>query len=231
MKKLYTEYLRENNPINYFDVPDLSRDPLTLSLLIDNSNLLDFINTNKKTNIINLYSTFINSKINLADADKTYKDSCTKLVGYTEQFKTKMLNIKKNIKNRLKAGPIPKNEQNIIIQQIIQLKINYIKTIFTVADAIMQIYILQNIYFVSTKELLEGLKEEYGNIIKYYEQPRLAIKCIDNDISMLESLIKRDPENPYSNSYFDNYNNFKEFYENKLYNTNLGRRLRKSSKF
>ena len=34
MKKLYTEYLRNNIPINYSNSPNLSTDPLTLSLLI-----------------------------------------------------------------------------------------------------------------------------------------------------------------------------------------------------
>jgi len=52
---LYSKYLRQNFPINYFEFPDKSRDPLTISLLINLDNLLEFINTNKETDIINLY--------------------------------------------------------------------------------------------------------------------------------------------------------------------------------
>ena len=39
------------------------------------------------------------------------------------------------------------------------------KIIFKIADAIMEIYTQQYSYFVSTKLLLEGLKNEYINII------------------------------------------------------------------
>jgi hypothetical protein len=48
IQKLYSRYLRQNFPINYFETPDKSRDLLTISLLINLDNLLEFINTNKK---------------------------------------------------------------------------------------------------------------------------------------------------------------------------------------
>ena len=87
------------------------------------------------------------------------------------------------------------------------------KIIFRIADAIMEIYKQQNMYFVSTKLLLEALKTDYVNIIKYYEKPELAIKCIEYDISVLNSLIELNPEDPYSESYFSNYKDFEKFYE------------------
>ena len=55
IKRLYSEYLRQNIPINYSDNPDLARDPLTLSLLVDPSELLKFINQNKKSSINRYY--------------------------------------------------------------------------------------------------------------------------------------------------------------------------------
>ena len=77
----------------------------------------------------------------------------------------------------------------------------------------MDIYTIKRVYFISTKELLSVLKNDYVNIIKYYEKPELAIKCIDNDIYTLGLLIDEDSNNNYSKSYFENYKNFKQFYE------------------
>ena len=64
--------------------------------------------------------------------------------------------------------------------------------------------------------MLVELKKEYINIIQYFKKPELALKCIEYDISMLNSMIDEDVEDPYSNAYFSNYNKFKDFYENKL---------------
>lgn len=216
MKRLFSEYLRQNIPINYSDNPDLARDPLTLSLLIDPVELLKFINQNKKSNIVDLYSAYINTKTNLQNADKEYTDACKELVTYKTTFDSEVINITDTIKTGLPMENI-KIQKNKILQQIILLKINYMKIIFRIADAIMEIYKQQNMYFVSTKLLLEALKTDYVNIIKYYEKPELAIKCIEYDISVLNSLIELNPEDPYSESYFSNYKDFKKFYEKILY--------------
>ena len=215
MLNLYTKYLRQNIPINYSNTYDLSRDPITLSLLIEPETLLNFINSNKKTNLIDLYSAFSNSKSVLQEADKTYIETCIELAKYKTTFDVDINNIKKYIRNN--NNSIKMTEQNYLIQQITQLKVNYMTIIFSMADAIIQIYELQHVYFVATKALLEGLKKDYVNIIQYYEIPELALKCIDSDISTLNLLINNDPENPYSNSYYMNYNNFKKFYQNQLY--------------
>jgi len=209
---LYTKYLRQNIPINYSDVQDLSRDPLTLSLLIEPSNLLAFINSNKKTDLIDLYSTFSTSKSNLQEADKNYIDACTELAKYKTTFDKDFDNIRKYIRNNRKVLKI--SEINNLIQQITELKINYMTIIFSIADAINEIYELQKVYFISTRALLVSIKQNYANIIKYYETPELALKCIENDIDTFSSLIEEDPEDPYSNSYYTNYNNFKQFYDN-----------------
>jgi hypothetical protein len=211
MKKLYTEYLRHNIPINYSNRPNLSTDPLTLSLLIDPVELLEFINLNKKTNIITLYSAFVNSKMNLEAADNTYSDAITELAIYKTDFDKKIDSIQYKIQTS--------NNKNEMIQELTVLKVGYMKLIFKIADAIMQIYTLQNVYFISTKALLEALKADYINIIKYYKKPELALKCIDDDIDTVSLLITIDYENPYSKSYYTNYTNFKDFYD-KLYKNN-----------
>ena len=216
--KLYTQYLRQNIPINYYDIPDLSRDPLTISLLINPADLLNFINTYKKTNLIDLYTSFSNSKITLEQAEKTYVDICLELEEYEKKFDEKIIEITTRIKGSISTNiPLNITEKNSIIDQITNFKINYMKIIFKFADTFMDIYTFQRVYFISTMELLIVLKNDYVNIIKYYEKPELAIKCIENDIYTLGLLINEDSNNDYSQSYFDNYKNFKQFYENNLY--------------
>jgi hypothetical protein len=217
IKRLYSEFLKQNAPINYSDTADLSRDPITISLLVDPAELLKFINNNKKSSIIELYSAFITSKTNLQLADKEYIDACTELAIYKTNFDNEFRDIKNDLGKNLN-----KEEINNVIQKITLQKVGYMKIIFRIADAIMQIYNLQHEYFVSSKLLLEGLKNDYVNIIKYYEKPELAIKCIEYDISTISSFIELDPEDNYSQSYFFNLNNFKTFYEKSLYkNENL----------
>jgi hypothetical protein len=217
---LYTKYLRQNVPINYSNATDMARDPLTLSLLIDSADLLNFINKNKKSNLIDLYSAFINSKSGLQEADKSYSDSCIELAKYKTNFDREIYKIRGFIRSGkisyLDATETKQIYQDLIVQ-ITELKNGYIQLIFQIADAINTIYEQQTIYFLSTKLLLEGLKNDYVNIIKYYEKPELALKCIDNDIYTISSLLEPDINNPYSASYYKNYENFKKFYTNQLY--------------
>lgn len=216
---LYTKYLRQNNPINYSNNADLARDPLTLSLLVDPTDLLNFINTNKKTALVDLYSAFISAKINLNQADKSYIDSCVELAKYKTTFDTRIKSIVDFIRRKINKLTIDEQKQRTtdLMIEITQLKVGYMQIIFKIADSINEIYQLQQVYFVATKSLLKGLKDDYANIIQYYEKPELALKCIDNDIVTVSLLIEKDPENPYSVSYYTNYNNFQEFYENQLY--------------
>ena len=82
MKQLFSKNLIKNIPINYLDTPDLTRDPLTLSLLVNPSVLLNYINENKKTAIIELYSSYVTAKIDLQKVDTEYTDACTEMAIY-----------------------------------------------------------------------------------------------------------------------------------------------------
>jgi len=206
---LLSKYLRKNIPINYSNNIDLARDPLTLSLLVNKTDLLNFINKHKKSNLIDLYSAFNEIKLNLNNANQSYIDECIELGKYKKNFDERVLVIKKLLKSNTDL-------QNLI-SEITQLKIGYMQIIFRIADAINQIYQKQHLYFETTKKLLETLKVEYISIIQYYEKPVLALKCIEYDIVSISSLIEEDVSNPSSVSYFTNYKKFKQFYENQLY--------------
>jgi hypothetical protein len=209
--KLLSKYLRKNNPINYSNNVDLARDPLTLSLLVDPNDLLKFINTNKKSSLIDLYSAFTGSKVSLNKADESYIEACVNLGKYKKEFDDEVVRIVELIRSKTNV-----DRQDLMLK-ITQLKIGYIQKIFEIADIINKIYEEQYVYFVSTKALLEELKKDYFNIIKYYEKPELALKCIEYDIVSFSSLIEEDSSNPSSVSYFTNYKKFKQLYDDQLY--------------
>jgi hypothetical protein len=144
----------------------------------------------------------------LNDADKLYKELCVEL----GQYKT-------NFDSEIKKINITKDAENVneIILKITELKVGYMQIIFKIADTINDIYEKQRVYAISVKALLEELKKNYINIIKYYETPVLALKCIEYDIVNMNALIDEDTNNPYSVSYYKNYKYFKEFYKNQLY--------------
>jgi hypothetical protein len=214
MKKLFTKYLKENSPINFSDTHDLARDPLTLSILIDPSVLLKFINETKNSDIFDSYLKFINVKKALLNADEKYKEMCIELLKYNTFFSENVASIKKQVDDN--SNTLKREVKHLIIDTIKNLKIDYMKFIFNIADAINEIYVQQKIYFIATKSLLEVLKNNYEKIIKYYDKPELGIKCIEYDINVIDSLIQNDKDNPYSNSYFLNKHIFTTFYEKKL---------------
>jgi hypothetical protein len=212
MFDLYTTHLRENIPINYSNNIDLTRDPLTLSLLIDINELINYINYNKKKELLDLYSAFSKSKIMLGDADKRYNDTSIELAKYNTNFEKTIYTIFKKFNNK----NIVQEENHNLIIELINIKVDYMKIIFKLADIINEIYELQKVYFTATRELLKEFKKEYIDIIKYYGQPKLALKCIDNDIFTVNLLIEKDSNNKYSSLYFNNYAKFKQFYKNQL---------------
>lgn len=211
-KQLYTEQLHKNIPINYSDFPDKIRDPITLSILITPKNLLEYVNKYKNENIINLYSSFVASKIKLQEFDTNYTSACIELTSFKQTFNDELNDL---LQNFYRYGN--QVDQISTVQTIVKLKTTYMKTLFDIADVIMMLYKEQHTYFTSLKNLLVELKSEYGNIIEYYKTPELAIKCIEYDINNINSLLELNIDDKYSQSYFENYEHFKNFYTNQLY--------------
>jgi hypothetical protein len=140
-------------------------------------------------------------------------DDCVNLAQYKTKFNLEITSIQKILQD-IKNGSNDNSNNNNYIHQLVQLKIDYMKHIFRIANDIMNIYNCQQIYFITTKALLESLKKNYKNIINYYETPELALMCIDNDIKTVNLLINN--QNNTKTSYYRNYILFKNFYENQL---------------
>ncbi len=219
-RRLYSKYLQKNNPINYDSVPDLIKDPLTFTLILDYDNLSNYIQTNNDTNTATLYNTIIDLKKKQNIEDKVYQDLCVKIAQFNKDFNDKMLQShnKMLVLKRQQNNPkIDLTQANKIIDNMIELKTEFMQIYVKIAESLMNIYNLQNEYFTALKLLLERIKEllktEYMKLIPYYEKPTLALKCVEYDINILNFLLVKDSSNPSSVSYFDNLSRFKTFYD------------------
>jgi len=215
-KKLYSKFLQTNIPINYTNEIDIIKDPLTLSLLVDEQMLNNFLIKNKNSKIVELYNNYIDNKDNIIVIENKYIESVSllgsrknKLNEYFNKIKPQLTNYKNN-NTTLNKDDI--SNLNKITKKIFDNKISYMSEIYKIIDILLDIYKLQNIYFINLINLLVEIKKEYINIIQYYKEPELAIRCIDYDINLFQSIIQEDINNPYSKSYFDNLNKFTQFH-------------------
>jgi len=208
-KQLYGKFLQKNDPINYLDKPDLTKDPITLSLLISYKLLGDFVKKNPETKIVELYNNFIVSKEKVFENENKYIDTLSILASKKKNINDYFL---KSI-NKIKSLKNKKLDMTKTIEKIKKLKVAYLKVIYEISEHMSEIYKSQNIYFVSLIQLLEEIKQNYIKIIKYYKIPELAIKCIEQDIVTYSIFINEDQNNPYSKSYFDNLGRFKSYWK------------------
>lgn len=216
-KRLYSKYLQKNNPINYDVVPDLIRDPLTFTLILDYDKLSEYIGSHNDNDTATLYNAVIELKKQLQMEDKVYQDLCIKIAQQSKEFSTKMRKLYNKLVTFKQNPDADKTQLNKIIDNIVQLKTNFMKIYVQIAESLMNIYNIENQYFNALKLLLVQLKEiiknNYDILIPYFEKPTLVLKCIEYDINILNYLIKKDNENQSSSSYFDNLERYKEFYE------------------
>ena len=219
-KKLYSRYLQKNNPINYDVVPDLVRDPLTFTLILDYDNLSKYIEQNNDNETSSLYNSVITLKKELQIEDKNYQDLSIKIAETSKDFNDKMNKLHEKLIDYKKDISEPNfniAEVNPVIDNIVENKSNFMKIYIQISESLMNIYNIQNKYFNALKLLLVRLKElfknEYINLIPYFEKPTLVLKCIEYDINILNYLLVRDNENNASASYFDNLERFTKFYK------------------
>jgi len=232
---LFKEHLKDCNPINFYNNLNKSNDPITLSLLIDNEQLIEFINKNisDSQELIKYYQAIITNKEKIKEQELIIKNKINHINDYKYKYKKEILEHIKlfreytiNINN---GETINNKKKKEIIAKITELKIDYFKIIFELLEDINNIFIFQREYFESVVNFLEILKDKYSSIINYEKDktPELAIKCIDNDIETYNLMIIEDEKNIFSKIYFVLinafnicYNKFKTF-EDKLLDTDV----------
>jgi hypothetical protein len=219
-KRLYSKYLQQNNPINYDIMPDLVRDPLTFTLILDYNKLSEYIEANNDSETSTFYNAVIQLKKQLQIEDKVYQDLCVTIAEMSKTFNDKMNNFYKKLvdyKTKISEPDFNTAQVNTLIDKIVQLKSNFMNIYIQICESLMKIYNIQNQYFNALKLLLVRLKDlfknQYIKLIPYFEKPTLVLKCVEYDINILNYLLVKDNENSASSSYFDNLKRFKKFYE------------------
>ncbi len=220
-RRLYSKYLQKNNPLNYDIEPDLIRDPLTFTLVIEYDKLTKYIEDNNDNETADLYNAIIKIKKELSVEDKEYEDMCAKLASFKKEFNDKMRKNHKKLKELRKNLNDPSFNSKIAhqyIDNIVQIKVEFMNIYVKSAVSLMNIYNLQEQYFNALKGLLMRLKELFKNnymvLIPYFEKPNLVLKCIEYDINIVNFLLVKDDRNKNSVSYFNNLARYKNFYNN-----------------
>jgi hypothetical protein len=210
IKRIYSENLQKNIPINFSETPDIKRDPLTLTLLISPKDLIAYINKQQtmSSSVVGKYSAYITAKSELQKVEKEYQDSTLELAHFKQDYINDMDDLRDFIEQNK-----PNINASDTIEKLIFMRTNYMRIIFDISESMNQIYLQQKQYYTVLRDLLVEIKYVYKDIIPYYKIPELALKCIEYDIANASAFIEINPENPYSKSYFTNYQNFTYFYE------------------
>lgn len=201
-KNLYGKYLQKNDAVNLENKQDLIRDPLSLSLLIDNKQLLDYftLKTDETNKMLKIYTNYLDSKRLLNESETKFLD----LLGKNGIFKQEFNDFIKTISSTLSKETKVTEEFNTAIIKLNEFKGQFMLKLFDLYQSLSDIFNAQKNYFTTLVFLLEDIKTNYSKINKYYKKPEIAIKCIDLDITTFKSFIALDNTNNGSVSYFDN---------------------------
>ena len=215
-KKLYSKFLQNNIPINYTEHIDIIKDPLTLSLLVDEQMLTDYIDIKPNSDVIKVYNIYAVTKDKIIYIENKYLENISTLGASKKKLNDYFTEIKPMLTQYKTTNVTTLSKKdtaflNNMMKNIRDYKIAYMKQILSIVDILNEIYTIQNTFFTDLVNLLVTIKKDYVNIIQYYKQTELANKCIEYDINVFTSLIKEDQNNPYSKSYFDNLNRIIQF--------------------
>jgi hypothetical protein len=201
-KKLYGKYLQKNEAVNLENKKDLIRDPLTLSLLVDNQQLLNYfsLKTNESNKMLKIYTNYLDNKILLSESDTTFLDLLAKLGLFKQEFNDFIKSISSSVLNKKQVDDQFKTD----MIKLNQYKSEFMLKLFDLYQSLVNIFNTQKSYFTTLVFLLEAIKKNYTNINQYYKKPEIAIKCIDLDITTFKSFITLDKNNNSSVTYFDN---------------------------
>jgi hypothetical protein len=195
--------LIKNDPIGYEAASNMLNPalPLTFIFLIDEKQITQFIEEQKTANPsgIDVYNNYIRTKTEVINETSVFFDLVMFEFGIKKkEFDTLLDTFNKNI-IALKE-PQPKIDINAVKKQIGEVnakKREYMKSLFDLSKALLNIFDKQQLYFESLVALLTFTKTNYKQIIKYTrtQEPTLAYQCIDLDIQIYSSFTAKDIQN------------------------------------
>ena len=218
-------YIIQNNPINFTNEPDLSRDPITFSLLIDNNELSGFLKKNMNTEtgqkIIEYYRSYNDIKEQLFNDAEKYKATKEKIKtakkAIDENINKMKLNIASEEEEEQEGGavnlPLQYKKNTEEYEEFLNMKKQFITLLLELSDDLNTLLSRQISYYGYIVDILKEIKKEYANIIHYEDKIILAMKCIDTDINIYELLSSETSTtelNENSQAYFKNIKQFQQ---------------------
>lgn len=198
LKNLYGKYLQKNTAVNLDNTKDFVIDPLSLTLLINNTQLQEYFDTKTEASnkALQMYNNYLHTKLLLGQSEKKFSDMVAEIGVFKQEFNA-----------FLNSLPLFSSNDNTFkdkITKVNEFKVTYMTKLFNLYQLLIDIFNTQKAYFASLVFLLEEIKKDYAKIYTYYKKPEMTIKCIDLDIATLSAFINLDANNNNSVSYFDN---------------------------
>ena len=202
---LLKEGLTANDPIG-FNPPQGKMnpsEPLTFLFLISEQTLQTYFESQPDKSGIAIYNKYNESKQAVMNANQLFFNIIMIDFGVIKKTFDDLLdefeaNVEK-IRDR-KGGQLTNLEMNSLKIQVTDMnkqRVEYMKSLYNLSNALLDIFQKQQTYFVSLIALLEFIKSNYAQIIGFTgaTQPSLAIQCIDLDIQIYSSLTTGNSQN------------------------------------
>ena len=189
--------------------------------------------TFSKSTLIASYNKFSNLELEIAQDATYYKDKrllnrdvldkikkdakgpilLNEVVNFLQKSSNKT-STSSNVKTKFDRYSEYKQTFDNILYDIVTYTSDYISKIVELASILNDIYKAQQDYFEKQKKLLVFIKKNYATFFPNMMGLDLVFRCINLDIYICSSIIKNNPSNKYSDSFFENFNNFTMFYQN-----------------
>ena len=170
--------------------------PLTFLFLIDDKQLKTFVLGSVPG--LELYNKYTEARKAVLDATDLFFDLIMIDFGVMKKsFDDVVLELKRfidEINKKIQDRQIPKqteiNTAKNQVKYMNQQKNEYMKSLYNLSNALLDIFNKQQQYFVSVVDLLMFIKDNYRQIIGYTRKtdPLLAQQCIDLDIDIFKGL-------------------------------------------
>ena len=206
---LLKDGLIKNDPIDYTPLSRQMKvsDPLTFIFLIDEPQLIEFIETQQppeqKQKSVDVYKQFTEAKSALINATDLFFDLIMIDFGVMKkEFDTLMDEVDDYIgqlqpKTTTSTSTVKPVDYNLVKNKVAEMNVKrkeFMRSLLDLSNALLDIFQKQQVYFASLVALLEFIKTNYKQIIGYTRksEPTLALECINLDIQIYSSLNEKN---------------------------------------